>query len=376
MNIAIDIRAVGKKRTGDEVYTLELIKGLMKLEIGHNFYLFTDTEDWYQVSVLKNLPNNWRVITLLPQSKLIWTEYLLPKACHQYNIDLLHIQYIAPLFGLPQYTKMLNTIHDISWKFVPQHIKFLDKFLLNILIPKSIQKSDAIITVSKHSKYAIQNIFGTDLNKMHSIYNGGYIESVPTVISTSQKVRMALKEDYILYLGSLQPRKNIPSALQAFAKYSKSHSDSKLKFIIAGGKGYNYDTQIEEVIDIYNLQDKVIFVGFITNEEKILLLKQAKAFIYLSLYEGFGIPLIEAMSLNTPVISSNLSCLPEVVDNAGILVDPYDIEAITEAITTLIHNPLIAKEYKEKGIERAKIFTWTQMVQKTYNVYKKLLLEQ
>ena len=376
MNIAIDIRAVGKKRTGDEVYTLELIKGLMKLEIGHNFYLFTDTEDWYQVSVLKNLPNNWRVITLLPQSKLIWTEYLLPKACHQYNIDLLHIQYIAPLFGLPQYTKMLNTIHDISWKFVPQHIKFLDKFLLNILIPKSIQKSDAIITVSKHSKYAIQNIFGTDLNKMHSIYNGGYIESVPTVISTSQKVRMALKEDYILYLGSLQPRKNIPSALQAFAKYSKSHSDSKLKFIIAGGKGYNYDTQIEEVIDKYNLQDKVIFVGFITNEEKILLLKQAKAFIYLSLYEGFGIPLIEAMSLNTPVISSNLSCLPEVVDNAGILVDPYDIEAITEAITTLIHNPLIAKEYKEKGIERAKIFTWTQMVQKTYNVYKKLLLEQ
>lgn len=376
MNIAIDIRAVGKKRTGDEVYTLELIKGLMKLEIGHNFYLFTDTEDWYQVSVLKNLPNNWRVITLLPQSKLVWTEYLLPKACHQYNIDLLHIQYIAPLFGLPQYTKMLNTIHDISWKFVPQHIKFLDKFLLNILIPKSIQKSDAIITVSKHSKYAIQNIFGTDLNKMHSIYNGGYIESVPTVISTSQKVRMALKEDYILYLGSLQPRKNIPSALQAFAKYSKSHSDSKLKFIIAGGKGYNYDTQIEEVIDKYNLQDKVIFVGFITNEEKILLLKQAKAFIYLSLYEGFGIPLIEAMSLNTPVISSNLSCLPEVVDNAGILVDPYDIEAITEAITTLIHNPLIAKEYKEKGIERAKIFTWTQMVQKTYNVYKKLLLEQ
>ena len=175
MNIAIDIRALGKKRTGDEVYTSELIKGLMQLEIGHDFYLFTDTEDWYQVLALKNLPNNWQVIPLSPPSKLIWTEYLLPKACHQYNIDLLHIQYIAPLFGLPKYTKMLNTIHDISWKFVPQHIKFLDKFLLNTLIPKSIQKSDAIITVSKHSKYAIQNIFGTDINKIHSIYNGGHI---------------------------------------------------------------------------------------------------------------------------------------------------------------------------------------------------------
>jgi len=376
MNIAIDIRAVGKKRTGDEVYTLELIKGLAQLEIGHNFYLFTDTEDWYQVPALKNLPNNWKIITLLPKSKLIWTEYLLPKACHQYNIDLLHIQYIAPLFGLPKYTKMLNTIHDISWKFVPQHIKFLDKFLLNTLIPKSIQKSDAIITVSKHSKYAIQHIFKTNSDKIYSIYNGGYIETIPTVINTSQRVKEALEEEYIIYLGSLQPRKNIPTALKAFAKYLELNPESKLKFVIAGGKGHNYDIQIDETISTYNLEDKVIFVGFITDEEKILLLKQAKAFIYLSLYEGFGIPLIEAMSLNTPVLSSNLSCLPEVVGDAGILVDPYDIEAITKGIITLVHNPLIAKEYKEKGIERAKIFTWQNMAQKTYNVYKKLLLEQ
>ncbi len=376
MNIAIDIRSIGKKRTGDEVYTAKLIKGLVSLDVGHSFYLFTDTEDWYQSPVLKDLPQNWRVIPLLPKSKLLWTEYLLPKACHKYHIDLLHIQYIAPLFGLPKYTKMLNTIHDISWKFVPQHIKFLDKFLLNTLIPQSIKNSDAIITVSKHSKYAIQNIFGTDLAKIHNIYNGGYIDSIPTVISTSQKVRMALKEEYILYLGSLQPRKNIPTAIQAFVKYIESHPDSKLKFVIAGGKGYNYDTQIDKVIIENEAQDKVIFVGFITDEEKILLLKQAKAFIYVSLYEGFGIPLIEAMSLNTPIISSNTSCLPEVVGDSGILVDPYNLEEITKAITTLLHNPIIAKEYKAKGLDRSKTFTWDHMVKQTYNIYKKLLLEQ
>lgn len=376
MNIAIDIRAVGKKRTGDEVYTLELIKGLLKLEIGHSFYLFTDTEDWYQVSTLKNLPSNWKVIPLLPKSKLIWTEYLLPRACHQYNIDLLHIQYIAPLYGLPPYTKLLNTIHDISWKFVPEHIRAIDKFLLNTLIPPSIKRSDAIITVSKHSKYAINQIFGTDLDKIHSLYNGGYIDHIPTVMTASKPVRLVLKEEYILYLGSLQPRKNIPTALKAFAKYISSHPESQLKFIIAGGKGYNYDTQIDDTISQYDLKDKVIFLGFITDEEKILLLKQAKAFIYLSLYEGFGIPLIEAMSLNTPVIASNTSCLPEVVDNAAILVDPYDIDSVAKAITTFVHNPLIAKEYREKGLERAKIFTWHNMVQQTYDVYKTLLLEQ
>lgn len=376
MNIAIDIRAVGKKRTGDEVYTLELIKGLINLEIGHNFYLFTDTEDWYQIKDLKKLPSNWKVIPLLPKSKLIWTEYLLPRACHKYNIDLLHIQYIAPLYGLPSYTKLLNTIHDISWKFVPEHIKSIDKFLLNTLIPPSIKKSDAIITVSKHSKYAINQIFGSDLDKINSIYNGGYIDHIPTVLTASKSVRLVLKEDYILYLGSLQPRKNIPTALKSFAQYIQSHPESQIKFIIAGGKGYNYDTQIDEVIEEYHLQKRVISVGFITDEEKILLLKRAKALIYLSLYEGFGIPLIEAMSLNTPVIASNTSCLPEVIDNAGILVDPYDIEAITRAIIDLVHNPLIAKDYREKGLERAKIFTWDNMARQTYNIYKKLLLEQ
>ncbi|MEY3470992.1 MAG: hypothetical protein RLZZ223_342 [Candidatus Parcubacteria bacterium] len=376
MNIAIDIRAVGKKRTGDEVYTLELIKGLLKLEIGHNFYLFTDTEDWYQVSDFKNLPSNWKVIPLLPKSKLIWTEYLLPRACHQYNIDLLHIQYIAPLYGLPTHTKLLNTIHDISWKFVPEYIRFIDKFLLNTLIPPSIKRSDAIITVSKHSKYAINQIFGTDLDKINSIYNGGYIDHIPTVLTASKSIRLVLKEDYILYLGSLQPRKNIPTALKAFAQYIHSHPRSQLKFIIAGGKGYNYDIQIDAIVSQYDLKDKVIFVGFVTDEEKILLLKQAKVFIYISLYEGFGIPLIEAMSLNTPIIASNTSCLPEVVEKAGILVDPYDIVAITKAITNLIHNPLISKEYRDKGLERAKMFAWQNMVQQTYEVYKKLLLEE
>lgn len=376
MNIAIDIRAIGKKRTGDEVYTLELVKGLVKLETGHNFYLFTDTEDWYQVPELKNLPTNWQVITLLPKSKLIWTEYLLPKACHKYHIDLLHIQYIAPIWGLPKYTKMLNTIHDISWKFVPQHIRFLDKFLLNTLIPISIKKSDAIITVSKHSKYAIQHIFGTDLDKIHSIYNGGYIEHIPTVLSSSQKVKEVLKEYYILYLGSLQPRKNVPTELKAFAKYLELNPDSQLKFVIVGGRGYNYDKQIDITIIEYNLSKKVIFTGFITDEEKILILKQAQAFVYLSLYEGFGIPLIEAMSLSTPVIASNTSCLPEIVEEAGILTDPYNIDNIAQAIQDLTNNSRLAKNYKEKGLERAKLFTWQTMAKQTYRIYKKLLLEK
>lgn len=376
MNIAIDIRAIGKNRTGDEVYTIELIKGLVNLNIGHNFYLFTDTEDWYHILDLKNLPSNWQVIALLPKSKLIWTEYLLPKACHKYNIDLLHIQYIAPLFGLPKYTKMLNTIHDISWKFIPEHIKVLDKFLLNSLIPISIRKSDAIITVSKHSKYAINHIFGTDLDKIHTIYNGGYIDDIPTVISISQKVKEVLEKEYILYLGSLQPRKNITTSLKAFVKYLSLNPESKLNFVIAGGKGYNYDTQIDFIINKYKLKNKVIFVGYITNDEKILILKQAKLFIYLSLYEGFGIPLIEAMSINTPVIASNTSCLPEVVGDAGILVDPYDIEEILKNITILVHNPKISKEYRDKGLNRAKLFTWDNMARETYDIYKKLLLEK
>lgn len=375
MNIAIDIRAVGKQRTGDEVYTVQLIQGLKRLNTGHTFYLFTDSEDWYQIEILRDLPEEWHVIPLLPKWKLIWTEYLLSQACAKYHIDLLHIQYIAPFF-LPKYTKMINTIHDISWKFVPEYIKPKDSLLLNTLIPLSVKKSDAIITVSQHSNYAIQTMFNTSADKVNTIYNGGYISTVPPVINTSAVVREVLTHNYILYLGSLQPRKNIPSAIKAFARYIDDHPESQLKFVIAGGKGYHYDTMIDDTIQQYNLQGKVLFVGFITEDEKIILLRQAQLFIYLSLYEGFGIPLIEAMSMHTPVIAANTSCLPEVVGDAGILVDPHNINQITEAITTLIHNPLIAKQYKDKGDIRAQIFTWDTMVEKTYSLYKKLLLDQ
>ncbi len=376
MNIGLDIRTLGKKRTGDEVYMTELIKGYRERKSDFQFFLFTDTETWRDVPVLKDLPDNMRVFVLRPKSKLLWTMYALPKACHKYSIDLLHVMYITPLINLPGKTKLITTIHDVSWKFVPEYIKWSDKAALNTLIPLAIRKSDHVLTVSKHAKHSIQNIFGVSSTKVTAIYNGGYISSMPQVLHLGPQVTNILNHDYIVYLGSLQPRKNIPTLIRAFHAYKTRHAESPLKLVIAGGKGHNYDTRIDELIQEYQLQDEVFMPGFVSDNEKYALMRNAQAFVFVSLYEGFGIPPIEAMSFGTPCIVSDSSCLPEVTGDAGLAVSPYDVQGLSSAIELVVHNLAKAKELSEKGKERAKKFQWSTMVDETLTLYKTLLLKK
>lgn len=374
MNIGLDIRSLGKKRTGDESYMTELIHGYKENKVDFQFFLFTDTETWRDVPVLKDLPENMKVVVLRPTSKLLWTMYSLPKACHRFEIDLLHVMYITPLVNIPEKTRVITTIHDVSWKFVPEYIRWSDKLALNLLIPLSIRASDHVLTVSKHAKHSIQHIFGVAPEKVTAIYNGGFVASMPSVVKLGKEVKEILDHDYVVYLGSLQPRKNIPTLIEAFYRYKQTHTNSSLKLVIAGGKGHNYDTRIDELIQEYQLQDEVYMPGFVSEEEKFALMRSAQAFLFVSLYEGFGIPPIEAMSFGTPCIVSNSSSLPEVTGDAGLSVSPYDIDGLAQAIELIVHNLAKAKELSDKGKQRAQMFQWDTMVTQTLGVYKSLLL--
>ncbi len=375
MNVGIDIRAVGMKRTGDEVYiryVLEAIKTQSKPPF--HYYLFTDNPQWYEIDVLKELPDYMTVICLLPSKKLLWTMYLLPKACKTYQIDLLHVMYITPQFFLPQSTLLVTTIHDISWKFVPEHIQWKDKLILNTFIPLSTRKADKILTVSKHAAESIHRIFGVSHDKIQSIYNGGFLPKKTGLLTLSKKVQTILNTEYITYLGSLQPRKNIPALIDGYIEYLNQYPESTLKLVITGGKGHNYDTRIDDIIAENNLEDKVLMPGFVSDEEKYALLKNAQGFFFLSLYEGFGIPAIEAMSLNTPAVVSNLSCLPEVVADGGIIINPDDPREVATAIYRVTHRGPKEKAIIEKGYLRAQEFTWESMQNEILEVYKDMLI--
>ena len=375
MNIGLDIRMIGMKRTGDEVYMRYLLEAIRdQSKPPFHYYLFTDNPQWQEQDLLRDLPEHMTVICLLPAKKLIWTMYLLPRACHKFHIDLLHVMYITPQFFLPKTTHVVTTIHDISWKFVPEYIQWKDKLLLNLFIPPSIRKAHRILTVSKHAAESIHTIFQVSREKITAIYNGGFMDVYMQPLTLSKSVQKILETEYIAYLGSLQPRKNIPALIDGYAEYLTQYPESKLQLVIAGGKGHNYDTVIDQKITEYGLADKVVMPGFVTEDEKYALLKNAQGFFFLSLYEGFGIPAIEAMSLKTATVVSDLSCLPEVVSDGAITVDPDNLQDVAKAIYRVRHPGPKEKEIIEAGYLRAQEFSWDTMKQDTLQVYKDILI--
>lgn len=373
IRIAIDCRTLGRKRTGDEVYVRNLVLNLMKIDKVNQYFLLFDRE--IQAGELCfEVSSNFHVTAITPGGKFLWTMYYLPKWIKANKIDVLHVQYITP-FWLPQGTKLVTTIHDVSWKFYPQYIKKSDLFFLNTLIPVSLKKADKIITVSETSKKDIVRIYGLPEEKVAAIYNGVGDNFKSYVNSAGEEERVKKKynlpDNFILYLGTLQPRKNVPSLLEAFYLWDKEYA-GQARLVIGGGKSYNYDNRIDGLINEHNLKNKITLTGYIEDSDLPAIYKLAKAFVFPSLYEGFGIPVIEAMAVGTPVIVSDQSCLPEVAGEAGLVVDPGDKKKFAEAIHRIMTDEKLRGELAGKGRERAAEFNWEETAKKTLKIYTTL----
>lgn len=370
LKIAIDCRAIGKKRTGDEVYVKHLVFQLAKNDHRNNYFLLFDRKNVSEKDIGFSLPPHFKIVTILPAHKLLWTMYSVPRWLRKHHVDVLHVQYITP-FWLPRNIKVITTIHDVSWKFYPEYIKKSDLFFLNTLIPLSLARASRIITVSETSRRDIIKIYNIAERKVVSIYNGVGEEFVKPSQEKKEAVmkKYNLPEKFILYVGTLQPRKNVPALLEAFQCLVSKWEIPGLKLVIVGGKGHNYDSRIDGVVKRYHLTDKVLFPGYIDSQDLPSVYASARLFVFPSLYEGFGIPLIEAMGVGTPVVASNQSCLPEVVGEGGMVVDPHNTEMLAQAMRMLLTDELKRKEFIEKGYKRAAEFTWEKTAKKTLELY-------
>lgn len=371
LRIAIDCRVLGKKRTGDEVYTKNLVLNLVKIDSRNQYFLLFDKEVKDEILGIL-LPSNFKIITITPSHKLLWTMYTLPKWLRKNNIDVLHAQYITPLW-LPKKIKVVTTIHDVSWKFYPRHIKKSDLFFLNVLIPISLKRANFVITVSQTSKKDIVSIYKLPSEKVVAIYNGVGEKFNSFIVSDAElgqvRKKYSLPENFILYVGTLQPRKNIPALLEAFNMLNTKYKILNTKLVIAGGRGHNYDKRIDMLMEKYKLQDKVLFPGFVDEKDLPTMYKLSNIFVFPSLYEGFGIPVIEAMAMGAPVIVSNKSCLPEVVGEAGFIIDPDNSEEFAGVIYKILFNSDLRNCLIEKGYKRAKDFNWNKMAEETLKLY-------
>ncbi len=276
---------------------------------------------------------------------------------------------VMPLFLTG--TRKILSIHDVVPYIYPETSTKLDKLIYHYWLPLAVRRLDAIVTGSEQSKQDIIRYLPVNVEDVVVIpYAAGSNyrlmnrTDVKPVLS-----RYAIDFPYILYVGSLESRKNLPRLLEAFARVRTQLPDWKL--VIVGARKWKFSS-IFETVKRLELNSFVHFTGYVEEEDLPAVYNGADLFVFPSLYEGFGLPVLEAMASGTPVITSNCSSLPEVAGDAAILIDPYDIQAMADAIQRVLSDPTLAATLRVKGLARAKTFSWKRTAEETIAVYERV----
>jgi glycosyltransferase involved in cell wall biosynthesis len=286
------------------------------------------------------------------------------------NVNVRHFfNFIVPPFSKG---KTVVTIHDLGFKRFPETLTVKTKLLLRLNLRKSLKRADLILADSEFTRQEILYFYDCPPEKIRVLYSGveheRYHVNIPAEEITRVKTKQGITGDYILYLGTLEPRKNIERLISAYAQL-KQRQPIVPPLIIAGKKGWLYDGIFEKA---RSLTDNIHFTGYIPEEDKPGLLAGALFFCFPSLYEGFGLPPLEAMACGTPVLCSNAASLPEVVGDAGLLVDPFSVEEIADGMERLYTNEILRTDMKQKGITQAARFDWERSSGELFKIYESL----
>lgn len=270
--------------------------------------------------------------------------------------------------------KTVVTVHDMVYKAFPETVRARTKYMLDSGLKRSMKRADLIVTDSEFSKAEIIKYFPQHENKLRVVPCGVDLEKfrpceTPERIPEVKK-SLEIEGDYFLYLGTIEPRKNLERLIEAYHIFSQRVSDAP-KLVLAGGKGWLYDSIFAKVKEL-KLDKQVIFTKYIPAEDMNPLMCGALAFVFPSIYEGFGMPPLEAMACGVPVLSSGEASLPEVTGDCAVICDAYSAESIAEGLMKLCSDESLRADLSRRGIERAKTFTWDKSAEILHNVYKEL----
>ncbi len=262
--------------------------------------------------------------------------------------------------------KTVAVVHDMAYKAHPETVNNKTLRWLQLTLKKSCKRADAVVTVSEFSKQEIMKYLGVPEEKITVMPNGVDLETFHPNYGEDQvdslKKQFRIPGEYFLYLGTLEPRKNIERLVRAYSQLVNEKKEGNIPYLVlAGGKGWLYDSIFATVQEL-KIEDRVIFTGYVEESQVPVLMKGAKAFVFPSLYEGFGMPPLEAMACGTPVLSSAATSLPEVVGESGVLVDPESVESICYGLRELAENEELCRRLQKEGLERAKLFSWDKTV--------------
>jgi len=382
MTIGIDGNEANvKNRVGSGVYAYYLLEEFTKVK-SHQFVVFLKEKP------LPDLPkenSNFKYKVFGP--KKLWTQFALPvKLSFFPNIDV----FFSPAHYGPRFSKVPNaiTIFDLSYLHFPELFKKNDLYQLTNWSKYSIKNSKHIFTISESSKADIVKNYKVNPSKITVTYPGYDKEnfkpqSKPKIDRIKKKYKIS--DNYLIFVGTLQPRKNIERSIEAFASIvhssqyavhirksvNREPSTHNLSLVIVGRKGWLYDSIFQKIKDL-KLEDKVIFTDYVPSQDLPALISGAKAYVLPSLWEGFGIPVVEAQACKVPVVVSKTSSLPEVVGGSGILVDPKSIDSIAGGIKKVLTDEKLRQTLIEKGFTNIKRFSWSSCAVQTLEVLTKL----
>lgn len=271
--------------------------------------------------------------------------------------------------------KAVVTVHDMVYKAFPETVRGRTRFMLDAGLKKSLRRADIVVTDSEFSRSEIVKYFPWCEKKLRVVPCGVDTEKFRPCDDKQKiadvKASLGIEGEYFLYLGTIEPRKNLERLITAYSAFSKKIGDPP-KLVLAGGKGWLYDGIFARVKAL-GLENSVIFTKYVPSGDMNALMCGALAFVFPSLYEGFGMPPLEAMACGVPVLVSGEASLPEVTGDCAVIVDPYDVKSIANGLYRLYRDEDLRRDLGRQGLERAKEFSWERSARMLYNIYKELM---
>jgi len=365
MRIALDCRTVTAPKTGDRTYALNLLRALVRVDGQNEYFPYT----WEPTTLTEVGSPRFHPVLLPASPRWAWTPLVFPRDLARRRMDVAHVQYfIPPAAPCP----VITTIHDVAFRRFPGLFPLKHRLLLNLLIPASARNAAAVITCSEATRRDLMEFYDLPPERIvvtpyaaDPIYRPMDVDEARLAV----KERFRIRGPYLLSVGVLQPRKNLARLVRAYNGIAR---EVPHRLVLVGKEGWAGE-ELRRAIAESPTGKAPLFTGYVPDADLPALYAGADLFVYPSLYEGFGLPPLEAMACGTPVITSNSSSLPEVVGEAGVTVDPQDVDALAGAISDLLQNEARRLELSALGVARAAQFTWDRTARQTIEVYRRVV---